>query len=193
MGKELIIECISCWTYWPYLFVTHTQCPFEVMIPRSTVLFFILDNDIPLFLLWIGPIKGLPILSIFSKTSFGLWFFSIALFSFVFYWFLFLNSFLLLQFIYSVVSDFLCSRGLQHARVHCPSTTPRPCSNSFPSSQWCHPTISSSVVPSSFCLSVFPNIRIFTSVVSSLHQVAKVLEFQFHHQSFHWIFRIDFL
>ena len=46
--------------------------------------------------------------------------------------------------------------GLQHARLPCPSSTPRVCSNSYPSSQWCHPTISSSVVPFSSCLQSFP-------------------------------------
>ena len=44
--------------------------------------------------------------------------------------------------------------GLQHARLPCPSLTPRACSNSRPMSQWCHPTISSSVVPFS-CLQTF--------------------------------------
>ena len=41
----------------------------------------------------------------------------------------------------------LWSHGLQHARIPCPSPSPRVCSNSCPSSPWCHPTISSSVVP----------------------------------------------
>ena len=45
--------------------------------------------------------------------------------------------------------------GLQHTRPPCPPPTPRACSNSCPSSQWCHPTISSSVVPFS-CLQPFP-------------------------------------
>ena len=51
------------------------------------------------------------------------------------------------QFSHSVVSDSLWPHGLQHARLPCPSSTPRACSNSCPSSQWCHRTISSSVVP----------------------------------------------
>ena len=42
------------------------------------------------------------------------------------------------------------------ARFPCLSPTPRPCSNSCPSSQWCHPTISSSVIPFSFCFQSFP-------------------------------------
>ena len=46
--------------------------------------------------------------------------------------------------------------GLQHARPPCPSPTPGVYSNSCPLSQWCHPTISSSVVPFSSCLQAFP-------------------------------------
>ena len=50
----------------------------------------------------------------------------------------------------------LWPHALQHARLPCPSPTPRACSNSSPSSQWCHPTISSSVIPFSSCLQSFP-------------------------------------
>ena len=50
--------------------------------------------------------------------------------------------------------------GRQHARLPCSSLTPRACSNSHPTSQWCHPTISSSVVPFS-CLQTFPASRSF--------------------------------
>ena len=50
----------------------------------------------------------------------------------------------------------LWPRGLQHTRLPCPSPTPRACSNSCPSSQWYHPTISSSVIPLSSCLQSFP-------------------------------------
>ena len=46
--------------------------------------------------------------------------------------------------------------GLQHIRLPCPSATPRACSNSYPFTQWCHPTISSSVIPFSSCLQSFP-------------------------------------
>ena len=60
------------------------------------------------------------------------------------------------QFSRSVVSDILRPRGLQHARISYPSSTPRACSNSCPLSQWCHPTISSSVIPFSSCLQSFP-------------------------------------
>ena len=55
------------------------------------------------------------------------------------------------QFSCSVVSDSLRPYELQHARPPCPSPTPRVHSNSSPSSRWCHPAISSSVVPFSSC------------------------------------------
>ena len=53
------------------------------------------------------------------------------------------------------MSNSLWPYGLKHARLPCLSPTPRACSNSCPSSQWCHPTISSSIVPFS-CLQSFP-------------------------------------
>ena len=60
------------------------------------------------------------------------------------------------QFSCSVMSDSLQPHGLQHARLPCPSPTPGACSNSCPSSWWCHPTISSSVLPFSSCPQSFP-------------------------------------
>ena len=54
------------------------------------------------------------------------------------------------------MSDSLWPHGLQHARLPCPSPTPGACSNSCPLNRWCHPTISSSVVPFSSCLQSFP-------------------------------------
>ena len=60
------------------------------------------------------------------------------------------------QYGHSVVSDSLWPHGLQHARLPCLSPTPRAYSNSCPSHQWCHPTISSSVVPFSSSLQSFP-------------------------------------
>ena len=60
------------------------------------------------------------------------------------------------QFSCSVVSDSLQPRGLQHARPPCPSPTPGVYSNSCPLSWWCHPTISSFVVPLSSCLQSCP-------------------------------------
>ena len=60
------------------------------------------------------------------------------------------------QFSRSVVSNSLRPRELQHARPPCPSTTPRVHPNPCPLSRWCHPTISSSVFPSSSCPQSFP-------------------------------------
>ena len=60
------------------------------------------------------------------------------------------------QFSHSVMSASIWTHGLQHIRLPYPSPTPRACSNSCPSSQWCHPTISSSVVLFSCCLQSFP-------------------------------------
>ena len=94
------------------------------------------------------------------------------------------------QFNHSVVSDSLWPHELQHSRPPCPSPTPRIDSNSCPWNWWCHPTVSSSVIPFSH-LQSFQHQDLFQGVSSS-HQVAKVLEFQLQHQSFQWIFRIDF-
>ena len=84
------------------------------------------------------------------------------------------------QFSHSVVSDSLRPHQSQHARPPCPSPTPRVRSNSRPSSQWCHPAISSSVVPFSSCPQSFPASGSF-QIISSSNQVAKVLEFQLQH------------
>ena len=59
------------------------------------------------------------------------------------------------QFSHSIVSDSLWPLGLQHTRPPCPSLIPWVYSNSCPLSQWCHPTISSSVVPISSSLQSF--------------------------------------
>ena len=96
------------------------------------------------------------------------------------------------QFSHSVVSDSLQPHGLQHARPPCPSPTPRLYPNSCPLSWWCHPAISSSVVPSPLAFNLSEHQGLFKWVGFS-HQVAKVLEFQLQHQSFQWIVRTDFL
>ena len=94
---------------------------------------------------------------------------------------------LLLLFCCSVVSDSLQPHRLQHTRLPCPSLFPGVCSNSCPLSRWCRPAISSSVF-----LDLLQHQGLL-QWVSSSHQVAKLLELQFQHQSFQWIFRIDFL
>ena len=90
------------------------------------------------------------------------------------------------------MSNSLWPHGLQHARLPCSSSTSKAYSNSYPLSQWCHPTFSSSIIPFSSCLQSFPASGSF-HWVSSLHQVKKVLEFQLQYQSFQWIFRTDIL
>ena len=60
------------------------------------------------------------------------------------------------QFSHSVVSNSLCPHELQHARPPCPSPTPRVHPNPCSLSRWCHPTISSSVIPFSTCPQSFP-------------------------------------
>ena len=61
----------------------------------------------------------------------------------------------------SVVSDSLQPHGQQHARLPCPSPSPRVYPNSCPLSQGCHPVISSSVIPFSFCPPIFLSIGVF--------------------------------
>ena len=68
---------------------------------------------------------------------------------------------LLLLFSGSVMSDSLRLHGLHQARLPCPSPSPGACSNSGPLSQWCYPTISSSVIPFSSSLQSFPASRSF--------------------------------
>ena len=64
--------------------------------------------------------------------------------------------YLLLLYSWSVVSSSLRPHGLQHTRLPCPSLSPGVCSNSCPLSQWCSPTISSSIAPFSSCPQSFP-------------------------------------
>ena len=105
-----------------------------------------------------------------------------------------IQSMVSVQFSRSVVSNYLQPHELQHTRPPCPSPTPGICPNSCPLSQWCHPTISSSIVPFSSCLQEdFSQHQGLFKWVSSLHYVAKVLELQLQHQSFQWIFRTDLL
>ena len=95
-----------------------------------------------------------------------------------------------LLFSHSVVSDSLWFHGLKHARLSCPSPSPRACLHSCPLSRWCHATISSSVIPFSCLLSFsasgpFPVTQLFASGGQSI-------ELHLQHQTFQWIFRTDF-
>ena len=90
------------------------------------------------------------------------------------------------SFSHSVVSDSLWHHELQHASLPCPSLSSGVCLNSCPLSQWCHPTVSSSVAPFSSCLQSFSASR-FQQWVNPSHQVAKMSELQLPHQSFRWV------
>ena len=98
----------------------------------------------------------------------------------------------------SVVSDSLWSHGLQHARFSCPSPTPGTYSNLSPSRQWCHPTISPSVIPFSSLPSIFPSIRVFSSELILHSRWPKYWSFTFSiSPSYEYLglisFRIDWL
>ena len=95
----------------------------------------------------------------------------------------------LLLFSCPVVSNSLRPHGLQHARPPCPSPSPGVHPSSCPLHQWCHPAISSS--DTLFLPSVFPSIRDFSNESAPGKWVTKILELQ--HESFQWIFRVDFL
>ena len=71
-------------------------------------------------------------------------------------------------FSHQVVSGTLRSHEIQHSRLPCPSLSPRACSDSCLLSQWCHPTISSSVAPFYLLPPLFPIIRVFSNE-SALH------------------------
>ena len=92
----------------------------------------------------------------------------------------------------SVMSDWLQPHEPHHTRPPGPSSSPGICSNSRPLSQWCHPTISSSIIPLSSCLQSFPAStsfpvsQFFPSGGQSIGASASALPLQ-------WIFRVDFL
>ena len=85
--------------------------------------------------------------------------------------------------------DTMCASWHHRRQASLSFTISRACSNSCPLTQWCHPTISSFVIPLFPCPQSFPALGSFP-IVSSSHQVAKVLELQLQHQSFQWIFRV---
>ena len=82
---------------------------------------------------------------------------------------------LLLLLSHSLMSDSLRPHGLQHTRLPCPSPSPGVCSNSCSLSQWCHPTISSSVIPFS-CPQSFPASGSFPMRASGSFPMSQSLE-----------------
>ena len=103
-----------------------------------------------------------------------------------------MTFYLSVQFSLSVVSNSMRPHGLQHTRPPCPSPPPGVHTNSCPLSQWCHPAISSSVIPFSSCLQSFPASgsfqvsQLFASGGQSIGVSASASVLQ-------WIFRTDFL
>ena len=101
------------------------------------------------------------------------------------------------QFRRLVLSDSLRPHEPQHTRPPCPSPTPGVYPDSDPLNQWCHPTSHPLLSPAPPALNLSQHQGLF-KWVSSLHQVAKILEFQLKHQSFWWTpelisFRMDWL
>ena len=97
------------------------------------------------------------------------------------------------QFSRSVMSNSMTPWTAQHARPPCLPPTPGVHPNPCPSSRWCHPTISSSVVPFSSCPQSFPSIRVFSHESAIFIRWPKDWRFSFSHQSFQCIFSFDFL
>ena len=90
------------------------------------------------------------------------------------------------------MSNSLWCHGLKHTRLPCPSVSSRVCSIWYPLSQWCYLNISSSFAPFSFHLQSFPASRLF-SMSQLFISGSQILELQLQHQSFQWIFKVDFL
>ena len=101
------------------------------------------------------------------------------------------------------MSDSLRPHESQHARPPCPSPTPGVHSDSRPSSQWCHPAISSSVVPFSSCPPILPSIRVFSNASTLCMRWPKYWSFSFsiipsreitgliHHSYWKWVWKWD--
>ena len=90
------------------------------------------------------------------------------------------------------MSDSLQLHGLQHTRLFCHTLSPGVCSDSCSLSQWCCLITSSSAARFSFCLQSFPESGSFPMKRRG-EVVTKVLVFLLQHQSFQWIFKVDFL
>ena len=86
----------------------------------------------------------------------------------------------------------LWPHGQQHTRPPSPSPNPRVYSNSCPFGRWCHPTISSSLIPFSSHLQSFPASGSF-QMTQFFTSGGQSMEFQLQHQSFQWMLRTNFL
>ena len=155
----LPFEAVQCWNFvcWKLLII------YWISVIKSVC------SDYPFFLFILGRLSvstnlsfllGCPICWHIAKVfSYDLCFCDIdynSPFSFLMLFIWALSLFSSVQFSHSVVSDSLRPHESQHARPPCPSPTPGVHSDSRPSSQWCHPTISFSVVPFSSCPQSLP-------------------------------------
>jgi len=163
------VVCYSClFKYFPQFVVIHTVKGFSLVNEAEADVF----QEFPCFFYDPTDVGNLISgSSAISKSSLWIWKFSVdvllkhSLKDFDYYFASMWNEcrcavvwtfFQLVQFSRSVISNSLWPHRLQHTRLPCPSPTPRVCSNLCPSSQWYHPTISSSVIPLSSCLQCFP-------------------------------------
>ena len=125
----------------------------QLMVPRTIV------NCLP-NTYWLAPSEwnhcSKDTMFLFSFHYCSYHFLAIAWVQVVFYCSQLRTQFSSVQFSCSVVSNSLRPHESQHARPPCPSPTPGVCSNSCASSRWCHPTISSSVIPFYSCPQSFP-------------------------------------
>ena len=163
MNQPWVYMCPPSWTSLPLASPSHpsgsSQCtspehPLSCIEPGPVIYFTYGNIHVSMLFSQIIPPFSSP-------TRFKILFFKFCLFCYLAYRVvitIFLNSIYMhsVQFSHSVMPDSLRPHESQHARPPYPSPTPRAWSNSCPSSQWCHTTISSSVVPFSSCLQPFP-------------------------------------
>ena len=162
---------------------TSVQCWIEVervyifvllLISGRKLLVFHHEYDVncEFFLSALYQVEEIPFYSFFALCLpwKGVWYCQMLFFGIYWYYPVFppFISFSSVQFSCSVVSDSLRPRESQHTKPPCPSSTPGVHSNSCPSSWWCHPAISSSVVPLFLLPPIPPSIRVFSNE-STLH------------------------
>ena len=184
------------------------KSPFSCLVGQSCQIPFS-DN------LWVLVVMGKESVSLFNKTNCQFICLSISQFMYLttylstcpsihpsslsIHHFIYLSTYLSINLsLYSVqfsrldIYDSLWPHGLQHARPPRPSPTPGACSNSCPSSQLFHPTISSFVVTFSSCLQSFPASGSFP-MNQFFTSGTEVVVLQLQHQSFQWTLRTDLL
>ena len=151
--QKIGVQCFDYWRHWNHLFILEVVYLFFFSCNSAALEKENKNNDCAVFLeaitrrISINPLVPLLYLG-FEETRnicpMGV--------SHLLFW----ERWKQILFSHSAVSDSLWHRGLQHTRLPCPSPTPGASSNSCPVCQWCHPAISSSVIPYFSCLQSFP-------------------------------------